>query len=261
MRLRTLGLAGGLTAALLASLVGPAGAADDSPDAANDVQPFIVGGKPASENYTFYTKLFEGGKFRCGAALIAPEWLATAKHCIVRANPNPDTVRVGGTTLDSGEEIPIEEAIPGPGGENAILGADFGLIKLAKPASSEPIGITTAPLDEGAEVRIMGHGLTCPTRGCGEPPEQLQELDTTLVNGCLLQDWETELCVGEPSGKGACFGDSGGPLVTKANGRWELGGTTSRLGGLIPYCASAPSVYNNVVHYQDWIEEHTGSLS
>jgi secreted trypsin-like serine protease len=259
MRLRTLVLTGGLTVALLASLVGTAGAANDSPDAASDVQPYIVGGKPASEDYTFYTKLFEGGKFRCGAALIAPQWLATAKHCIVRANP--DTVRVGGTTLNSGEEIPIEEAIPRPGGEDAILGADFALIKLAKPSTSAPVGIVSGPLDNGAHVRIIGHGLTCPSRGCGEPPEQLQELDTTLVSGCLLQDTETELCVGDRSGKGACFGDSGSPLATKANGRWELGGTTSRLGGLIPLCASAPSVYNNVLHYRDWIEQHTGPLS
>ncbi|RZS34007.1 trypsin [Herbihabitans rhizosphaerae] len=257
MRFRIIASATGIALALTATLVGAAGAASDN--ASDDVQPRIIGGKPASEDYSFYTKLLEGGKFRCGAALITPQWLATAKHCITMAHPN--SVRVGGTELTSGEEIAIEKVVPGPGSDNPGPGSDFGLIKLAKPATGAPVGITSEPLDTGAAVRIMGHGLTCPTRGCGEPPQQLQELDTKLVTGCALLDPQAELCVGDQSAKGACFGDSGGPLVVKVDGRWQLGGTTSRLGGFFPVCASAPSVYNSVPHFKSWIEQHTGPLS
>lgn len=247
MRLRTLSLiATGMLTSLLNPMTGPAQAAE----------PYIVGGKPASENYSFYTKLLTDGRFKCGATLIAPQWLVTAKHCL----KNTTSVRVGGSTLHSGEEIRVAEVVAGPGGDSPRPGADFGLIKLAEPAKSAPAHLTTAPLNTSDPVRIIGHGLTCPNRGCGAPPEQLQELDTSLVTGCHSYDKQAELCVGDKKDKGSCFGDSGGPLVVKVNGRWELGGATSRTGSMIPACAKAPSIYSKVPHYKSWIEQHTGPL-
>ncbi|QWF77915.1 S1 family peptidase [Amycolatopsis sp. CA-230715] len=251
MRLRVLGAVVGLFAAVVAPLAGSAGSVGTA-------APLIVGGNPASEDYSFYTKLFENGAFSCGAVLVAPEWLATAKHCVTRRHP--DSVRVGGTSLGAGEPIPVEQLVPGPGGEDEVFGADFALIKLAEPAKSAPITITAAPLEPGLPIRVIGHGQTCAARACGPPPEQLQELDTTLVTGCRRFHADSELCVGDPSGKGICYGDSGGPLVTEVDGRWELGGTTSRLGGLSSTCAEAPSVYNKVPYYRQWIEAHTGPL-
>ncbi|SMC96415.1 S1 family peptidase [Lentzea albidocapillata] len=234
----------------LAALAGPALAAPPS-STADDVQPYIIGGEPATENYTFYTKLLSNGRFGCGGSLIAPLWVVTADHCIGSVT----SVRIGGTTLGAGETRNVVQQIGGPSGY------DIALLKLGSPSAQTPITITETALNTGTAVRIMGHGQTCPTRGCGSAPNQLMQLDTSLVTGCTANFVPShELCVGDESGAGACYGDSGGPLVVRANNRWELGGATSRAGRNNPECATAPSIYMKVPAFMSWIEGHTGDL-
>lgn len=212
----------------------------------------IIGGRPASQDYSWYVKLFVNGKFGCGGSLISPTWVTTAAHCVQRP---PTTVKVGGTSLNSGQEIRVAKTVSDPGRK------DFALIKLASPASGEPIAITGDPLAAGAKVRIIGHGQTTPRPGSGGPPQQLQELDTQLESsGCTAGfDGSKELCVGDQRGRGACYGDSGGPLVLRVDGRWELGGATSRAGRGQPNCAEAPSIYMKVPAFQAWIQQQMGS--
>ncbi|WP_229786584.1 S1 family peptidase [Actinokineospora fastidiosa] len=235
----------------LIALTGPAQAAPPS-STTGDVQPYIIGGDPASENYPFYTKLLSNGRFGCGGSLIAPLWVVTADHCIGSVT----SVRIGGTTLSSGESRTVVQQIGGPSGY------DIALLKLGSASTQTPIKITDTALTAGTAVRIMGHGQTCPTRGCGSAPNQLMQLDTTLLSSGCTAGYQPnyELCVGDSYGAGACYGDSGGPLVVRANNRWELGGATSRAGQGQPTCAEAPSIYMKVPAFKSWIEGYTGDL-
>src|SRR5690606_19266481 len=130
-----------------------------------------------------------------------------------------------------------------------------------------PVEIAESSGPTGTPSRIIGWGLTCNTRGCDEPPAQLQELDTEVVDDaeCALGqiDGATEICTGSPEpSANACFGDSGGPQLEGTPGNWRLTGVTSRLGGLLPVCATAPSIYTDATAYHDWIQQTiSGSTS
>ncbi|MGX7823743.1 S1 family peptidase [Actinokineospora sp. 24-640] len=254
MRLRRIVAGVAAAAACAGGLVAVGGPAQAVPPSSTpgEVTPYIIGGVPATENYPFYVKLFASGRFGCGGSLIAPTWVVTANHCISGVT----SVRVGGTTLNSGEAINVAQRIAGPSGY------DIALLRLSSASASTPIKITATTLNTGTAVRIIGHGQTCPTRGCGSAPNTLQQLDTRLVTGCTDPAFSPtyELCVGDQSGRGACYGDSGGPLVVQAGGRWELGGATSRAGAQNPTCATAPSIYMRVPAFKSWIEGHTGDL-
>ncbi|RJQ68808.1 hypothetical protein D5S17_31695 [Pseudonocardiaceae bacterium YIM PH 21723] len=249
-RVTLIGMAATVLVAAVALVVVAPGTPSVNTENSGQTKPYIVGGADATGAYPFYAALFVSGQFGCGGSLIAPTWVATAKHCI--SPQAPDTVRIGGTTKSTGEQRRVRRVVQGSG--------DFGLIELASASSKTPIPITQQKLTTGTPVRIIGLGQTCPQRGeCG-PATDLQQLDTTLVAGCTDPQFNgrTELCVGDTRDKGACFGDSGGPLVVQGVNGLELGGATSRAGSANPACAQAPSIYTNVSALTAFITKTTG---
>jgi len=96
-------------------------------------------------------------------------------------------------------------------------------------------------------------------------PNELQYVEMPIVDRETCQaDYsgingvgEGMICAGVPEGGvSACSGDSGGPLsCPREDGSQYLAGIVSW--GMIP-CGqpNMPSVYTNVGHFRDWIDEH-----
>lgn len=211
------------------------------------VEARVVGGTPASQSYSFLT--YVGG---CTGSLIKANWVVTARHC-----PSPTTVRVGSTDSGSGGTVAsVSRTVNHPA-------FDVKLLQLSTSVSQAPIVIASASGPVGTATRIIGWGLTCPTRGCAANPTIAHELDTSIVadSGCTAGLNATyEICTGNPGNKGACYGDSGGPQVKKVNGVWQLIGATSRAGDGGATCAVTPSIYTDLPALRSWITQQVGTL-
>lgn len=222
--------------------------------AADDVTPYIVGGRNATETYSFMASLqSSAGRHSCGGSLIKANWVVTAAHC-----GTPYQVRVGTTNRTSGGSVArVARRIAHPS-------ADLALLQLSSSVSQQPVAVASTSGPVGTQTRIIGWGQTCPTRGCGSAPVILQELDTSIVSDseCLGGGIRSasEICTDNPGNtRGACYGDSGGPEVKRVNGVWQLVGATSRSGGSAT-CAREPSIYVDVPYFRSWITQYTGAL-
>jgi snapalysin len=219
----------------------------DATEPGGTVTPLIVNGRPASENYSFL--VYTSG---CTGSLIKANWVVTARHC-----PTPSSVRVGSINRTSGGTVVSVN------GAVSHSRADVKLLRLSSSVSQAPAPIPTTSGAVGTATRIIGWGLTCPTRGCGSTPTVAHELDTSIVadSRCLGIDGPVEICTNNTNGNaGACYGDSGGPEVRLVNGRWNLIGATSRSGNGSAVCATGPSIYGDLPAIRSWINTQVGGL-
>ncbi|MEU4425961.1 trypsin-like serine protease [Actinoplanes sp. NPDC024001] len=208
---------------------------------------FVVGGQPATQNYSFM--VYVSG---CTGSLIKANWAVTAKHC-----PTPSSVRVGSIDRSSGGTVvAVRRAVNHPR-------IDVKLFELASSVSHAPAPIPTTSGAVGTATRIIGWGQTCPTRGCGSAPRIANELDTSIVadSRCLGINGPYEICTNNTNGNsGACYGDSGGPQVRQVSGRWVLIGVTSRAGNNNSTCATGPSIYGDLPSIRTWVNQQVGGL-
>jgi snapalysin len=216
---------------------------------ADDIGTMIVGGTPATENYSFL--VYTSG---CTGTLIKNNWVVTAGHC-----PTPASVRIGSINRTSGGEV------RNVNGSVTHGTADVKLMRLSTASTFAPAPIPTVGHPTGTATRIIGWGQSCPTRGCGSAPTIARELNTSVVadGNCLGIIGSVEICTNNTGGnQGACYGDSGGPQVRRISGdsRWFVIGATSRSGNGSAVCATGPSIYGDLVAIRSWINTQVGGL-
>ncbi|TWG18583.1 snapalysin [Micromonospora taraxaci] len=229
------------------SLAAPASTTYTWDGTSSDVEPLVVGGRPASENYPFM--VYVSG---CTGTLIKGNWAVTAKHC-----STPSSVRVGSINRSSGGTVVrVTRAVNHPS-------VDVKLLQLASSVTYAPAPIPSTSGAVGTATRIIGWGQTCAPRGCGSAPTVANELDTSIVadSRCSGINGPYEICTNNTNGNsGACYGDSGGPQVRRVNGVWNLIGATSRAGNNNSTCATGPSIYVDLPSIRSWISTQVGGL-
>ena len=208
------------------------------------------------------------GQF-CGAALVAPQWVLTAGHCMEGTPASSVEVWIGGRDLRNAAEgvrVAVSQVIMHPNyGENSqgALVYDFCLLKLARAVTERttlPLVETSAQVAAGLTSRAVGWGAT--SEG-GSGSQILKQVDLPLVSLAIAGQTipglgATHLAAGRVSGGiDTCQGDSGGPLLVKnAAGQWLHGGTVSFGNG----CARPGEygIYGNTISVKSWLQNYIG---
>jgi secreted trypsin-like serine protease len=202
----------------------------------SDVQPEVVGGKPAPDGkWPFMVAMLDksiasnyDAQF-CGASLISKRDVLTAAHCVSGTQPGQIQVLVGTQDLkNGGRRVNVARITTHPKYSPRTSDSDVAVLRLAEEVNDiVPVEYITSLKQEN---RFAPTGRNTFGMGWGETettphfPSVLYNVKVPVVDRdvCNSPDsydgkvTDTMMCAGlAEGGKDTCQGDSGGPLVAK----------------------------------------------
>ena len=197
-------------------LAGCSASVGDGEDVDVERQAF-VGGRPATE-LPGVGYLVRDGITSCTGALVEPDLVLTAAHCV--SDPD-ETIDFGwGDTSERQQVGTIARALhpryiePPRNGGVAFQGHDVALVRLERPIEL-PL-VRTGATPRGGRVRGVGYGATSYVEDAqGKIEPRGVGTERRSAEGFIIGVNPTEVFVRFDLGSSACYGDSGGPVFAE----------------------------------------------